>query len=66
MAVLGGVASVLATLPRIRSAGLARSLNAAGYVLMGASMLVFIVIGLRSGTKAPVPYREGPPADTVA
>ena len=49
MAVLGAAASVLATLPRIRSAGLARSLNAAGYVLMGASMLVFIVIGLRSG-----------------
>ena len=48
MAVLGGAASLLATLPRIRSAGLGRSLNAAGYVLMGASMLIFIVIGLRS------------------
>ena len=49
MAVLGAAASMLATLPRIRSAGLARSLNVAGYVLMGASMLVFIVIGFRSG-----------------
>ncbi len=49
MALLGAAASVLATLPRIRSAGLARSLNLAGYVLMGASMLVFIIIGLRSG-----------------
>lgn len=49
MALLGAAASVLATLPRIRSAGLARSLNAVGYVLMGASMLVFIIIGLRSG-----------------
>ena len=48
MALLGAAASVLATLPRIRSAGLARSLNLAGYVLMGASMLVFIIIGLRS------------------
>jgi hypothetical protein len=48
LAVLGAAASVLASLPRIRSAGLARSLNAAGYALMGASMLIFIVIGLRS------------------
>ncbi len=48
MALLGAAASVLATLPRIRSAGLARSLNSAGYVLMGASMLVFIIVGLRS------------------
>ena len=49
LAVLGGAASLLATLPRVRSAGLGRGLNAAGYVLMGASMLIFIVIGLRSG-----------------
>ena len=49
MALLGATASVLAALPRIRSAGLARRLNSAGYVLMGASMLVFIVVGLRSG-----------------
>ena len=49
MAVLGGAASLLATLPRVRAAGLGRRLNAAGYVLMGASMLIFIVIGLRSG-----------------
>jgi hypothetical protein len=49
MAVLGGAASLLATLPRIRAAGLGRSLNTAGYVLMGASMLVFIAIGMRPG-----------------
>jgi hypothetical protein len=49
MALLGAAASVLATLPRIRSAGLARSFNWAGYVLMGASMLVFVIIGMRSG-----------------
>ena len=49
MALLGAVASTLSLLPRVRSAGLARSLNSAGYVLMGASMLVFIIIGLRSG-----------------
>ncbi len=49
MALLGAAASVLATVPRIRAAGLARSLNLAGYVLMGASMLVFIVVGFRSG-----------------
>jgi hypothetical protein len=49
MALLGASASVLATLPRIRSAGLSRSLNSVGYALMGASMLVFIIIGLRSG-----------------
>ena len=49
MALLGAAASVLATLPRIRSADLARILNSAGYVLMGASMLVFIIAGLRSG-----------------
>ena len=49
MALLGAAVSVLATLPRICSAGLARKLNLAGYVLMGASMLVFIIIGMRSG-----------------
>ena len=49
MGVLGAIAAVLATLPRIRSAGFARSLNWAGYALMGSSMLVFIIMGLRSG-----------------
>ena len=49
MAILGAGASVIAALPRIRSAGFARRINAAGYVLMGASMLVFVVLGLRSG-----------------
>jgi hypothetical protein len=49
LAVLGAIASVLATLPRIRSAGFARTLNAAGYALMATSMLLFVVIGFRSG-----------------
>jgi hypothetical protein len=49
MALLGAGASVLARLPRIRSAGLAQRLNSTAYALMGASMFVFIVIGLRSG-----------------
>ena len=49
LAVLGAIASVLATLPRIRSAGYARTLNAAGYALMATSMLLFIVAGFRSG-----------------
>src|SRR5437588_1454905 len=49
MALLGAAASVLATLPPIGSAGFSRRLNSAGYVLMGASMLVFIIDGLRSG-----------------
>ena len=49
MALLGAAASLLATVPRIRTAGFARSLNLAGYVLMGISMLVFIIIGFRSG-----------------
>lgn len=49
LAVLGAIASVLATLPRIRSAGYARTLNAAGYALMATSMFLFIVAGFRSG-----------------
>ena len=49
LAVLGAIASVLAALPRIRAAGLARTLNAAGYALMATSMLLFIVAGFRSG-----------------
>jgi hypothetical protein len=49
LAVLGAIASVVATLPRIRSAGLARTFNAAGYALMATSMLLFIVAGFRSG-----------------
>ena len=49
LAVLGAIASVLATLPRIRAAGYARTLNAAGYALMATSMLIFIAAGLRSG-----------------
>ena len=49
MAVVGAAAAVLATLPRIRSLGYARTLTMAGYALMGASMLVFIILGLRHG-----------------
>ena len=49
LAVLGAIASMLATLPRIRSAGYARTLNAAGYALMATSMFLFIVAGFRSG-----------------
>ena len=49
LAVLGAIASVLAMLPRIRAAGYARTLNAAGYALMATSMLLFIVAGFRSG-----------------
>jgi hypothetical protein len=49
LAVLGAVASVIATLPRVRASGLARTLNAAGYALMATSMLLFIVAGFGSG-----------------
>jgi hypothetical protein len=49
MALLGAASSVLATLPRVRSTDYARWLNWAGYALMGVSMLVFVVIGFRSG-----------------
>ena len=49
LAVLGAIASVLATLPRIRAAGLARTFNAAGYALMATSILLFIMTGFRSG-----------------
>ena len=48
LAVLGAIASTLAMLPRVRSAGYARTLNAAGYALMASSMLIFIVAGFRS------------------
>ena len=49
LAILGAIASVIAALPRIRKAGFARTLNAAGYALMATSMLLFIVAGFRSG-----------------
>ncbi len=49
LAVLGAIASTLAMLPRVRSAGYARTLNAAGYALMATSMLLFVVAGFRSG-----------------
>lgn len=47
LAVLGALSAVLATLPRVRSSGHARKVTIAGYVLMGASMLVFVILGLR-------------------
>ena len=48
-AVAGGVFSVAAMLLRRNpdSAALARQIDRAGYVLMGISMLLFIIIGLR-------------------
>ena len=49
LAVAGAIASVIATLPRVRASGFARTLNAAGYALMATSMLLFIVAGFRSG-----------------
>ena len=49
LAVLGAIASVAAALPRVRQAGFARTLNAAGYGLMATSMLLFVVAGFRSG-----------------
>ena len=47
LAVLGALSAVLATLPRVRSSGHASKVTIAGYVLMGASMLVFVILGLR-------------------
>jgi hypothetical protein len=49
LAVLGAIASVTATLPRVRASALARTLNAAGYAMMATSMLLFVVAGFRSG-----------------
>ena len=46
-AILSVAASVLQTRGRI-DAQRARQLNAAGYGLMGVSMLLFIIIGYRS------------------
>ena len=52
LAILGGIASVVAGLLKVRgaiSALRARQLNAAGYVFMGLSMLLFIAAGMRGG-----------------
>jgi predicted membrane channel-forming protein YqfA (hemolysin III family) len=47
-ALFATAASVLQTRGRI-SAERARQLNLAGYVLMGLSMALFVVVGLRGG-----------------
>ena len=51
LAVLGVIPSVAASVLQVRrtiSAQRARQLNLAGYVLMGMSMLLFIIIGFRT------------------
>jgi len=51
LAVLGAVASTAASALQVRgkiSAGRARQLNIVGYVLMGLSMLLFIIAGYRT------------------
>jgi hypothetical protein len=51
LAVLGAIASVAATVLQSSGrigAGRAKQLNVAGYGLMGASMLLFIVAGFKS------------------
>jgi len=50
LALLGALASTAASMLQVRgviSAERARQLNLAGYVLMGISMALFIVIGFR-------------------
>ena len=50
LAVLGAIASTAASMLQVRgliSAERARQLNLAGYVLMGISMALFVVIGFR-------------------
>ena len=52
LAILGGVASVAASVLHVRGvigAPRARQLNLAGYVFMGISMLIFITVGMRGG-----------------
>ena len=51
LAVLGAVFSTAASILQVRGtigAAGARQLNVAGYVFMGISMLLFIVVGYRS------------------
>ena len=51
LAVLGAVASTAASALQVRnkiSAARARQLNVVGYMLMGISMLLFIIAGYRS------------------
>ena len=50
LAVLGAIASTAATVLQVRgllTAERARHLNRVGYVLMGISMALFVVIGFR-------------------
>ena len=49
LAVIGGVLSVVAMLLRKREGAqkMARQLDIAGYVFMGTSILLFIVVGFR-------------------
>lgn len=49
LAVLGGFLSVLALLFRRRQGAqaIARNLDVAGYVFMGTSILLFIIVGFR-------------------
>ena len=51
LAVLGAVFSTAASILQVRGtigAARARQLNVAGYVFMGVSMLLFIVVGYRA------------------
>ena len=51
LAVAGAVPSVAASILQVRGtidATRARQLNLAGYILMGISMALFILVGLRS------------------
>ena len=51
LAILAAVLSVAASFLQVRKvigAARARQLNTAGYVLMGISMLLFIIVGYRS------------------
>ena len=49
LAILGAIASTAATMLQARiGARRAKQLNRAGYVFMGASMLIFIIAGFRT------------------
>jgi hypothetical protein len=52
LAIAGALVAVAASALQVRgkvSAERARQLNRAGYVLMGLSMALFIIVGLRGG-----------------
>ena len=49
LAILGAIVSTAATMLQARiGAARAKQLNRAGYVFMGASMLIFIIAGFRT------------------